>query len=290
MASKINKISNILYAPWRFGQPKIGVEHGSSIVQNIVNEVLSLSSSSIQPISKMIAVNESHINNNEKYHYDLYKARISAKENTLVVGGDHSVAVGSLMGTLTTINKLNQKKGTTSNNNEINNLGVIWIDAHADINTLESSESGNIHGMPLAFITGIDKTWEWVNDIGLQLKYEHLYYWGLRDLDIYEIDIIDKYGIKVCSDKDEIIQIIDEYQYIHTSLDIDGLDPKYTPSTGTRADHGLELKDVLDCLYYLKFSNKSMGFDLVEYNPEIGTDEEKYITEQTVKSLLHAIL
>ena len=60
--------------------------------------------------------------------------------------------------------------------------------------------------------------------------------------------------------------------------------------TGTTADHGLELKDVLDYLYYLKFSNKCIGFDLVEYNPDIGTNEEKIITKQTVESLLNAIL
>ena len=65
---------------------------------------------------------------------------------------------------------------------------------------------------------------------------------------------------------------------------------RYASSTGTRADNGLELRDVVDYIYYLKYSKKSIGFDLVEYNPDLGTEEEKRITEQTVRSLLHAIL
>merc|ERR1712013_651621 len=113
---------------------------------------------------------------------------------------------------------------------------------------------------------------------------------GIRDLDNFEIDVISSYGIRVCADKEEVMSVVDRYAYIHTSLDIDGIDPKYTPSTGTRADHGLELKDVLDYIYYLKFSNKSIGFDLVEYNPALGTEEEKVMTEQTMKALLNAVL
>ena len=144
--------------------------------------------------------------------------------------------------------------------------------------------------MPLAFVTGIDESWNWINETKLKLEFEHLYYWGIRDLDNFEIDIIDNYGIKVISEKEEAMEVVDKYKYIHTSLDIDGLDPRYASSTGTRADHGLELKDVLDYIYYLKFQYKSLGFDLVEYNPDIGTLEEKYVTGQTVKALLNAIL
>ena len=132
--------------------------------------------------------------------------------------------------TTTTERKMMYSTAEQNKQNKQNKLAVIWIDAHADINTLESSESGNVHGMPLAFITGIDKSWNWVNSTNLKLDFNDLYYWGIRDLDNFEIDIIDKYGIKVCSDKEDVMSIVDQYQHIHTSLDIDGLDPKYAPS------------------------------------------------------------
>lgn len=290
MKSKLHRISNVIYAPWRYGQPKVGVEAGAPAIMQIVNHLTSLNRSTPPPNSKIIPVEESHIHDNEKYHQEVFKARQTYYNNTLVVGGDHSVAIGSLMGSLYIVDKMLQQNKYSKSKSKYKKLGCIWIDAHADINTLESSDSGNVHGMPLAFCTGIDKAWKWVNDIGLELGFEDLYYWGIRDLDNFEIDLIDNYGIKVLTDKEECMEVIDEYEYIHTSLDIDGLDPKYTPSTGTRADHGLELKDVLDYLYYLKFTNKCVGFDLVEYNPDIGTDKEKETTEQTVKALLHAIL
>jgi len=281
MASRLHRVSNILYAPWRYGQRKGGVDQGSQRIQYIVNELVS-NSVSLSPHSHTVFTND---NDNEQYHHELYKARCKCYDNTLVAGGDHSVAIGSLLGSL---REFEETKPAHTDSR----LGVIWIDAHADINTLESSESGNVHGMPLAFVTGIDDSWQWVNDLNLRLDFSDLFYWGIRDLDNFEIDTIDRYGIKVLSDKEEAMAIIDDPRYhrIHTSLDIDGLDPRFASSTGTRADNGLELKDVLDYIYYLKYSKKSIGFDLVEYNPDLGTEEEQLTTEQTVKALLHAIL
>ena len=77
---------------------------------------------------------------------------------------------------------------------------------------MRSSESGNVHGMPLAFVTGIDESWNWINETKLKLEFEHLYYWGIRDLDNFEIDIIDNYGIKVISEKEEAMEVVDKYK------------------------------------------------------------------------------
>lgn len=218
MTSRLHRMSNILYAPWRYGQRKGGVDEGSQRIQNIVNDLVSNSQHSLSPHSHTVFTND---NDNEQYHYELYKARCKCYDNTLVAGGDHSVAIGSLLGSLREFEETKTSRKSK--------LGVIWIDAHADINTLESSESGNIHGMPLAFVTGIDRTWQWVNDTNLRLDFSDLYYWGIRDLDNFEIDTIHRYGIKVLSDKEEVMAIVDNPQYerIHTSLDIDGLDPRY---------------------------------------------------------------
>ena len=215
--SRLHRISNILYAPWRYGQRKGGVDEGAQRIQSIVNDLVSNSHGSLSPHSHTVFIND---NDNEQYHHELYKARCKCYDNTLVAGGDHSVAIGSLLGSL---REFEETKPSADSK-----LGVIWIDAHADINTLESSESGNVHGMPLAFVTGIDRSWQWVNEVNLCLEFSDLYYWGIRDLDNFEIDTIDRYGIKVLSDAEEAMAIIDDSRYgrIHTSLDIDGLDPR----------------------------------------------------------------
>lgn len=215
---------------------------------------------------------------NEAYHYQVFKRRKQHYDNTLVIGGDHSVAVGSVLGSLAALP-------------DDKRMAVIWIDAHADINTIESSLSGNIHGCPLSFITGLDKSWNWVNQRNVnKLNFKDLYYWGIRDLDNFELEVIDKYGIKVCESKEEVMSIVDEYDYVHTSLDIDGLDPKYAPSTGTKAENGLELDDVIEYLLHVRHENKSRGADLVEYNPDIGTHEEQQTTRHTVQQLLNVML
>ena len=107
MTSKLHRISNVLYAPWRYGQRKGGVEAGAPAIMQIVNHLTSLNRSSPPPNSKIIPVEESHIDNNEKYHEQLFKTRQAYDTNTLVVGGDHSVAIGSLMGSLYVVDKLN---------------------------------------------------------------------------------------------------------------------------------------------------------------------------------------
>mmetsp|Transcript_34106 Transcript_34106/g.55601 ORF Transcript_34106/g.55601 Transcript_34106/m.55601 type:complete len:313 (+) Transcript_34106:159-1097(+) len=309
-SSKLHQISSIVYAPWRYGQRKAGVESGSASIRSLVHELASSSCIASSASKTVLSVQPSHIANNEQYHRELFETRVQCDRNTLVIGGDHSVAIGSLLGSLHAVHGHDHAHNSNPSSSAAirarnidaqskrafgtmvptKKLGVIWIDAHADINTLESSESKNVHGCPLAFCTGIDRTWQWVNDTNLKLDFADLYYWGIRDLDNFEIDIIDNYGIKVCSDKEECMAVIDEYEHIHTSLDVDALDPKYAPSTGTPVEHGLELKDVLDYLYYLKFCKKSMCFDLVEYNPDIGTDQEKITTKHTIRALLNAIL
>ena len=116
-SSKIHKISNIIYAPWCYGQTKPGVQFGASYIRQFVDEM----QLSIKPNSKTIVVEQEHIENNEKYHYELFKARTASLNNTLVVGGDHSIAIGSLLGTLHSVNIMNQ---SDDHNDE---LGVIWI-------------------------------------------------------------------------------------------------------------------------------------------------------------------
>ena len=84
--------------------------------------------------------------------------------------------------------------------------------------------------MPLSFVTGLEKSWDWTNDLK-KLDLKDLNYWGIRDIDIYESQIIK--NTNIVSNLNEAKKVINKYDYIHLSLDIDGIDPKYTPSTGT---------------------------------------------------------
>ena len=111
---------------------------------------------------------------------------------TLTLGGDHSVAIGTIAGTAkATRERLNRE------------IAVIWVDAHSDINTPEGSDSGNIHGMPLAFLTGLAKDdkeeyFGWIQD-DMKLNISKLVYIGLRDVDNDEKKILRDNNVKAFS-------------------------------------------------------------------------------------------
>lgn len=155
----------------------------------------------------------------------------------LTLGGDHSIAIGSIAGVAKAIRERH-------NGMEI---AVIWVDAHADINTPESSSSGNIHGMPVSFLTGIARApkenpevFGWITDEH-RINVSKLVYIGLRDVDIPEKKILRENGIRAFSmhdiDRHGIGKVMDmalEYincgpgqpgMPIHLSFDVDALDP-----------------------------------------------------------------
>ena len=130
----------------------------------------------------------------------------------LTLGGDHSIAIGTIVGTSRAIRERLGRE-----------MAVIWVDAHADINTPESSESGNIHGMPVAFLTGLARCDEedmfgwlgkegegWGKQSGVALSVKKLVYIGLRDVDRGEKEILRREGIKAFSmhDIDKYVLVI----------------------------------------------------------------------------------
>ena len=191
--------------------------------------------------------------------YDIVKENI--RKFPMVVGGDHSIAVGSVGAVVDHYNSINKK------------VFVIWIDAHADINTYDTSISQNTHGMPVAFLMKLCEQ----NIIKLDTKLlpSQLIYIGLRDVDPPEQLFLDSLGIKYYTMADVImkgigsimseIKSIINNEDVHVSLDIDGLDPLYCPATGTPVNGGLSLNDtitILDSLHSLIVS-----CDIVEFNP-----------------------
>ncbi|KAF2274820.1 Ureohydrolase [Westerdykella ornata] len=213
----------------------------------------------------------------------VYKYSMQGKL-VLTLGGDHSIAIGTISGSARAVRERLGRE-----------LAVIWVDAHADINTPESSESGNIHGMPVSFLTGLAKdeheeTFGWLKEHHL-LSPKKLVYIGLRDIDKGEKKILRELGIKVFTmhdiDRHGIGKVMDmavgwigSDTPIHLSFDVDALDPLWAPSTGTPVRGGLTLREgdfICECLAE---TGSLVAVDLVEVNPSL----EEHGASETVRT------
>ncbi|MFC7321539.1 arginase [Halobacillus campisalis] len=182
----------------------------------------------------------------------------------LVLGGDHSIAMGTLAGIA----------------KHYENLGVIWYDAHGDLNTGDSSPSGNIHGMPLAVSLGIGHE-KLTNILGYspKIRPENIVIIGARSLDEGERVLIKEKGIKVYTmhevDKmgmpavmEETIEYLkDHTDGVHLSLDLDGLDPNEAPGVGTPVMGGLSYRESHLAMEMLYQSQLITSAEFVEVNP-----------------------
>ncbi|MGQ8875837.1 arginase [Paenibacillus sp. TSA_86.1] len=182
----------------------------------------------------------------------------------LVLGGDHSVAIGTLAG-LTA---------------HYSNLGVIWFDAHADLNTEEHSLTGNMHGMSVAAFLGHSAfNLSKIKGAGEFVKPSNLVYVGLRDLDDYEKEQIRALGIRAFTmhdiDRMGMQQVMDQAvdiagegtDGIHVSFDMDCLDPREAPGVGTPVPGGLSYREAHFAMECLASSNRVVSMELVEVNP-----------------------
>eukprot|EP00043_Microstomoeca_roanoka_P000534 m.28012 g.28012 ORF g.28012 m.28012 type:complete len:384 (+) comp10365_c0_seq1:171-1322(+) len=189
----------------------------------------------------------------------------------LVLGGDHAIATGTLAGALSVRP----------------DVGVLWVDAHADINTPETSPSGNMHGMPLGLVSGLfDHSLlpghDWLKDVP-KLNLQNLVYVGLRDLDFPERAIIRKHNIKAFTmyhvDKYGIGKVMEMAldhlgsRPLHLSYDIDACDPIIAPSTGTAVRGGLSYREAHYVAEAAAESGNLVSMDLVEVNPTLKGEE-----------------
>lgn len=186
----------------------------------------------------------------------------------LVLGGDHSLAGGSIAGAAAHFATRGEK------------IGVIWIDAHADLNTPGTSRSGNVHGMPLAHLLGHgDQRFASVAGITPAVAPEHLALVALRDLDEPEREHIRKWKLNATTMRaiDErgirtvMLEAIDRAATntagIWLSLDMDCLDPETAPGVGTAVPGGMTAREAHLAMEMLADSGKLIGVDLVEVNP-----------------------
>lgn len=196
----------------------------------------------------------------------------------LVLGGDHSIAIGSIAGVT------RHKK----------NLGVIWYDAHGDMNTDDTTPSGNIHGMPLAINIGLGAK-ELVHLDGRmgKVKPEHIVIIGARDLDEPEKDLIRSTGITVFTmeqiDRLGMANVIEQALAIagngtdgvHLSLDLDALDPAVAPGVGTPVLGGITYRESRYAMELLSASGLITSADVVEVNPLL--DDQNRTAEVAVQ-------
>ena len=211
----------------------------------------------------------------------LYTTNSNIHGPRINIGGDHSMAIATIAHSL----------------NNYEDLKVIYFDAHADINTLEESESKHYHGMPLSFVTGIDynKNFSFIKN---KLKFENLMYIGTRCLDKFEVDELYKQNIKYLTPDDinnnykesisKIVSFIGSSP-IHISFDVDAIDPEYIPSTGTPVKNGVNLQTAINTLHVLR-SNNMVSMDITELNMNLGTDGDSKKSMKNTLMLFKAFL
>lgn len=191
----------------------------------------------------------------------------------MVLGGDHSVAIGTISG----MSRFYRKRGQR--------IGVLWVDAHTDSNTPDTSPSGNIHGMPLAVLLGHGPK-ELVAIAGAEpaLRIGDVCVVGARDIDttegsfvremglrVYTMSELDERGTAVCV-REAIERVSAHTVGVHLSFDLDGVDPQHAPGVGTPVPGGLNLRESHLICEKVAQTGKLLGVEMVELNPVIDSE------------------
>jgi len=203
----------------------------------------------------------------------------------VILGGDHSIAIGSVAGLASFHRKRNRK------------VGIIWLDAHADVNTPETSPSGNIHGMPLAALLGRGpKELTHVAGFAPKVLPEHTVIIGARSVDPGERELIKQQGLRVftMSELDErgmadvaeeAIEIASRNTAgIHVTMDMDFIDPFYAPGVGTPERGGATYREGHLAMEKISDSGCVLSVELTEVNPVFDS------ANQTAKLAVELIL
>lgn len=259
---------NILIIQNSRGQGHRGVELLKTDIQNVVK----------YPTSYQI-YDRSHFTNCYDSMLQLATFCFKRPELKLFIGGDHFTSFGTVLRSL-------MRYGNT--------FRLIWIDAHTDIHSFESSPSKNLHGMVVRML--MTHTFP---DIARLLP-SQLIYVGLRSVEPAEMEFVKKHRIRHITahafnnNPRKAINSIVKFTRnnpLHISLDVDSLDPAYMPSTGTPVSNGLLLEDLLELLRDLHRGSGSENVyaDIMEYNPEIGSYNEKKTSIETMRKCINIL-
>ena len=220
------------------------------------------------------------------FNTKLYNTVIDVLNNNkfpITIGGDHSIAIASSLASKSK-----------------NNIGIIWIDAHLDYNTFETTITGNLHGLPLAAVNGLAKdltpfTNTFINPkntvvVGYRAKEDN----AKVEIDnilnaggtIFTTDDIKKYGVnKIMEDAIKIAS--KNTDGIHISFDLDFIDPIDAPGVSVPEVDGIDKKTALEVIHYLNNTHNIKSFDIVEYNP---LNDKDNITLDIAKEILDYVI
>lgn len=249
-------MNRLVLFPHMLGQRKNGVANTPYYIKKILN------------------------NNNITYDVDcsgniyenlmnLYNMNKAIKGPRINIGGDHSMAIATVSHSINT----NQ------------NLKLLWIDAHADINTYNESKSKNYHGMPLSFLSGLDYDSNFPY-LRKTIPFENILYLGIRDIDMFEVETINNKKINYITVDDIRFNYANSISKIksfingnplHISFDVDVMDPSILFSTGTRVKGGLYTEETKKIMKLLK-DEDIVNIDITELNLNIGNTRQKTLS------------
>jgi len=209
--------------------------------------------------------------------------QVQNKQRFCVIGGDHSCAIGTWSGAASALQ---------------GDLGLIWVDAHMDAHTFETTPSNNIHGMPVAALLGEgeDRLTQILSNKN-KIKPENICLIGCRSFEEDEQTLLRFLGVSVFTNKDveqyglntllfmAYDKVTKNTAGFGFSIDLDGFDPEYAPGTGTPVAAGIDAQDF--CRIISQWSNdpKLIGYEIAEFNPHL---EEDKITENTMANIIRA--
>ena len=292
----------VIGAPLDLGAGRRGVDMGPSAVRVAnLNSRLAELGYDVEDLGNVPVVQrESHPETNARAKYlpqitetcihlaELVEAVIQSGKFPVVLGGDHSIAIGTVSGVAGHFRKRNEK------------VGLIWIDAHTDMNTPASSPSGNVHGMPLACCIGIGPD-ELTGIFGFAPKVDpsRVALIGIRSVDEDERNNVQRSGVHAFTMRDiderglravmqQAIQIASSGAAgFHVSLDMDAVDPDEAPGVGTPVKGGITYREAHLAMEMLCDSNRMTSMEVVEVNPVI--DEANRTAKLAVELLMSAM-
>jgi len=196
------------------------------------------------------------------------------QESFVVIGGDHSCAIGTWSGAYAAL----QKQG---------DIGLIWIDAHMDSHTMATSPTGAIHGMPLACLLGFgDEQLTGIEAPANKLKPSNVCLIGIRSYEKEEKAFLEKLGVKIFYIEDVeklgINSVLTQAKILVSqntvaygiSIDLDAIDPNDAPGVGSPEKNGLNAKELIDALKKLDFDDEFIGLEIAELNSEQDLDDK----------------
>jgi arginase len=206
----------------------------------------------------------------------------------LILGGDHSVAIGSTAGLAYALKPRSES------------FGIIWFDAHADMNVPESTPSGNIHGMAFAVALGLgDASLTGIGGIVPKVAAKNAVLVGTRSIDDLERDVVRKSGIHVFTMRDidergmravmadALAAALDGTRGLHVSLDIDFMDPGLAPGTGTVVRGGVTEREAHLAMEMVADTGRLLSMDVTEINPVL--DQQNQTARLAVDLVLSAL-